>query len=425
VWECNQNPWTCQMRRFPRPEIEDVQEPFCGCRRKYMVSLADAEPEVAAEWHYAKNAGWGPEDFSRSSSVNCWWECPLCMRIYKAPISNRTSTQRSGCPYCASKKICNDNSFSVQYPELAKEWHPTRNGKLKPSQVMRASSKHVWWLCSACQHEWKAAVADRTFLQSGCPACYEARMVYARERPHRSIKPQMVLNSDSKKFSRSWYEKTWHRFKSLAKSHPKLAKQWHPTKNGEWKPEDFSSGSDAIAWWQCKKGPDHKWQAAIYSRTGRNHGCPFCTNRRVSVTNSLLTLYPKVAKEWHPKRNGKLKPADVTAFSNDKVWWQCLLYGDHEWETKISSRTKGSGCPYCSHSKVSSLNCLKEAFPYIAAQLHPTKTAVSKRHKLLPFRQRKSGGSVLKVLIMNGDRLSPIAQVGAPDARLAQANRYR
>jgi very-short-patch-repair endonuclease len=38
---------------------------------------------------------------------------------------------------------------------------------------------------------------------------------------------------------------------------------------------------------------------------------------------SLAFLNPKVAGEWHPTKNGKLRPEDVTPGSGKKVWWQC------------------------------------------------------------------------------------------------------
>jgi len=46
-----------------------------------------------------------------------------------------------GCPYCANKKVCKDNCLQTTNPELAKEWHPTKNGKLTPSAVTAGSGK--------------------------------------------------------------------------------------------------------------------------------------------------------------------------------------------------------------------------------------------------------------------------------------------
>jgi hypothetical protein len=275
--------------------------------------------------------------------------------------------------------------LTVFNAKVAAEWHPARNGKRKVSDVMRASGKSAWWLCSTCQHEWQAAPADRTVSESGCPACYDKRMQYAREHPAERKRGHVVLG-EKKKPSRSWYESGRYTFIPLSKSHPKIAKQWHPTANGTWTPADFAHGSEALAWWKCNKAKDHEWQSPIYSRTGKGrYHCPFCIGKRVAASNSLKTQYPLIAKQWHPTRNGKLKPADVTAHSGKKAWWQCRKAKDHVWETTIGLRANGSKCPFCSRVRPSKDNNLKAIFPKIAAQLHPTKNGDLKAEDIAPY----------------------------------------
>jgi len=359
------------MRKHPIVEIEDMAEPFCGKYRKTTVPLKDAAPEVAIEWLYAKNCGWGPEHVSRASGVRAWWKCSSCQREYKAQINNRT--YGSACPYCASKRVCEDNAFTVFYPEIAKEWHPTKNKKLKVTDVTWGSNKRAWWLCSKCENAWECAISDRTGLESGCPACYEARMEYARLHPSTYETPQLVLSENTEGQSH-WYTKpSSENFVSLYAYNKTLARQWHPTKNGKIGALDIARGSQAIAWWRCKKGPDHEWQAPVYSRTSKNSGCPFCHNFRLSVTNSIAAKAPGLAKEWHPTRNGKLRPDEVIAGGKQKVWWQCKKDKSHEWEAAIANRLNGRKCPDCAHQRVSKDNCLNKDFPYIAAQLHRTK----------------------------------------------------
>ena len=38
-------------------------------------------------------------------------------------------------------------SLADRNPELAKEWHPIKNGDLTPAQVTPGSGKKVWWIC--------------------------------------------------------------------------------------------------------------------------------------------------------------------------------------------------------------------------------------------------------------------------------------
>jgi hypothetical protein len=57
-----------------------------------------------------------------------------------------------------------------QFPEVAAEWHPTRNGERSPSWVTPGSKYRAWWLCSVCGSEWQARVGSRT-RGHGCPSC--------------------------------------------------------------------------------------------------------------------------------------------------------------------------------------------------------------------------------------------------------------
>ena len=200
-------------------------------------------------------------------------------------------------------------SLQIEYHEIAKEWHPIKNGDLKPTDVTFGSGKKVWWKCEK-GHEWISSIANRV-RGKGCPYCAG--------------------------------QKVWSGYNDLATTEPALSLQWHPTKNGALRPTDVTVGSGKKVWWKCEKG--HEWQAAIYSRAS-GYGCPYCSGRlTIEGETDLATKYPEIAKQWHPTKNGDLKPTDVTSGSDIKVWWKCEK--GHEWQALISSR-KQSGCPYCS-----------------------------------------------------------------------------
>ena len=139
-------------------------------------------------------------------------------------------------------------------------------------------------------------------------------------------------------------------------SYPHLVKEWHPTKNGKFTPNDFSYGSNKKVWWLCPK--DHSYDSSIYSRSKRKTGCPFCSGRRVGKDNNLLFLFPDIAKEWHPTKNGDLTPKTITSKSGKKVWWLCSK--KHHWEAVVKNRTQNkTGCPYCSGRKTLNLDLWK------------------------------------------------------------------
>lgn len=134
--------------------------PECNC-------LSVLYPDISDEWHPTKNKS-TPNKFSAGSSKKIWWLCKKG-HSYKASIKHRTKS-KSGCPYCAGKLACKDNSLLL-FPELVKEWHPTKNKK-SPSSYTSGSKKKVWWLCSN-DHTWNAVIHHRTGkAKSGCPLCY-------------------------------------------------------------------------------------------------------------------------------------------------------------------------------------------------------------------------------------------------------------
>jgi len=119
-----------------------------------------------------------------------------------------------------------------------------------------------------------------------------------------------------------------------------LAKEWHPTKNGSLTPKDVSLASNKKIWWMCDKG--HEWETSVNNRS-KDRGCPYCAGVMVCNDNCLQTLNPKLARQWHPTKNGSLTPRDVTPGSEKKIWWRCE--NNHEWQSIVYNRGKGVGCP--------------------------------------------------------------------------------
>ena len=175
-------------------------------------------------------------------------------------------------------------SLAHLFPTLAAQWHAGRNGELTPFEVTRGSHFKVWWKCSKGRdHEWQATVLQRS-QGKGCPFC-------------RGLKVSVT--------------------NSLVRRFPALARQWHPTRNGALRREDVVAGSHRRVWWQCPKGSDHEWEAAVVQRSS-GYGCPFCRGTRVSRTNSLAARFSAVARQWHPTKNGKLRP-DAVVWASDKL----------------------------------------------------------------------------------------------------------
>ena len=66
-------------------------------------------------------------------------------------------------------RVAEDDNLLSNYPDVTRQWHPTKNGDKKPEDFRPGSNKRVWWLCDR-NHEWEATIANRTRPKGrGCP----------------------------------------------------------------------------------------------------------------------------------------------------------------------------------------------------------------------------------------------------------------
>jgi len=104
----------------------------------------------------------------------------------------------------------------------------------------------------------------------------------------------------------------------------KLIDWWHPTLNGDLRPEDVSAGSRLTIWFRHydqKWKQWHEWDSEL-DNINKKENCPICTGKRLVVgINDLATRNPTVAAMWHPTLNGELTPQMVTEHSNKMRYW--------------------------------------------------------------------------------------------------------
>jgi hypothetical protein len=81
--------------------------------------------------------------------------------------------------------------------------------------------------------------------------------------------------------------------------------------------------------------------------------------------------FPTFEQLWHPRKNGNLKPADVAAGSDRRVWWLCKVHPSHEWEQRIVDRiNKNYRCPFCTNRRACPTNSLASQRPDLAQEWH-------------------------------------------------------
>ncbi len=180
--------------------------------------LAEAHPELVKQWHPTKNGVLTPRDVGSCSGRKVWWKCPEGPdHEWTASPDKRTIGQ--GCPFCAGRQLSVTNSLAARFPNLAKEWHPTKNGALTPSDMLAGSATKVWWKCrEGSDHEWLASPDKRGRGCRGCPYCDGKRV--------------SVVNR-------------------LVYLFPGIGAEWHPSKNGSLQAKDFTAYSNKKVWWKC------------------------------------------------------------------------------------------------------------------------------------------------------------------------------
>jgi len=260
--------------------------------------------ELQGQWHEKLNRHLGHVLIKPYSNRKVWWSCDQCPdglpHIWEAAVYNRTYGR--GCPFCSGNAICQHNTLARKAPEVALFWDAKKNHPLSPDQVTVSSNMRAHWKCSACLHEWQAAVMHKARDKSKCPKC---------------AKTNGGRKADG----------TRQKHPTFARAKHALLQQWDHDRNRETGnfPENTKLQSGKFIWWQCHecpKGKVHSWQAPAFSRTLRNKpaGCPCCAGHQLCECNSLETVCSDIAADFDVEKNG-VSAAEVTSSAGTKYSW--------------------------------------------------------------------------------------------------------
>lgn len=174
-----------------------------------------------------------------------------------------------GCPFCKAsdtKHACEeayeeDPTFTRLTPEIASQWHPTKNPKLSLGTISPESRRKVWWLDPVCGHEFVAMPRERDKYQRWrCQEC------------------ETILDS-------------------LAYHYPEIAEEW--AEDNEWSPWQILPNSSKLKetpLWQCREDPSHQWRTSPANRINGS-GCPMC---RTSGKSFIELEYARAAENIWP-----------------------------------------------------------------------------------------------------------------------------
>lgn len=127
----------------------------------------------------------------------------------------------------------------LTHPELAAQWHPTMNGRLRPEHRTAGSRDEAYWLCTE-GHHFQERIERRV------------RGYKCKVRSHRG---GVVTGVND-----------------LSTTHAQLMSEWHPCLNLPADPSRLSAGTEP-RWWLCYN--KHKTTQNVPNRL-ESKGCTEC-----------------------------------------------------------------------------------------------------------------------------------------------------
>ena len=228
---------------------------------------------------------------------------------------------------------------SIASLEISKYWS-SKNGNIKPIDVLKSSGKKYWFDCHLCGHEFEIILSTIT-RGCWCPYCVNQKLC---------VKNDCVMC-----------------FKKSFASHEK--QDFWSSKNENIKPRDVFRGSGKKYLFDCHLC-GHEFESVL-GNISRGAWCGFCANKILCDNIDCKTCYKKSFASheknifWSSK-NGNIKPRDVFKSSNKKYLFDCNLCG-HKFESVLGNITNGENwCGFCSNRLLCESNdckmCLDKSF---------------------------------------------------------------
>ncbi|MEH7114604.1 zinc-ribbon domain-containing protein [Neobacillus niacini] len=268
-------------------------------------------------------------------------------------------------------------SFKSVYPALAKQWHPIRNGFLKPSDITPHYNTCVWWICNS-GHEYLMSPNKRA-CGRGCSKCakhisiieYCLYLCILKSYPETIIQLKLKdkwkvdifvkeINTCVEYDGFRWHINQIIRDIEKNKVLNDLGFKIVRLRELGLLPLISSKDSKQIVVKRSRniQGFNQIRKNVIEICKKLNKSIKMSIQLHFTMDDYLTALEEihvkpkknsivgtKLAEEWNYEKNGDLKPSNFTAGSHSEVFWRCKSKG-HEWSAVIYSRKK-NGCPYC------------------------------------------------------------------------------
>ncbi len=142
---------------------------------------------------------------------------------------------------------------------------------------------------------------------------------------------------------------------SLKIKYPEIASEWHPTLNGDIKPEQISFGSARMVWWLCKLC-NHSYTSSPNTRTNMNAGCPYCKNKKLCDSEECELCFEKSfashekVKYWSSKN--KENPRYLFKYTNKLLFYFNCEECKSELTISLNNVSSGKWCRKCGYKSM-------------------------------------------------------------------------
>ena len=403
--------WKCQKGHSWQTSVSKRSSgqncPFCSGKKawKGYNDLSTTNPEIISEWDFDKNEI-TPYECRPMSNKKVWWICNQG-HSWNAVIAKRVSGEK--CPVCQGKQILSGfNDLATTHRSLVMEWDYEKNIGITPEDISKGSEEKVWWKCKR-NHNWKAAVYSRV-SGVGCPHCAkEIQSSFPEKAIYFYIKrifPDAIANYRSDEL-RSFELDIF--IPSLRIGIEYDGERWHRNAEKDLHKNQLCDEMNIVLFRVreplCPALLDNRSICVVREskRTGLDktiNNLLAEINKTVNIEcsididlekdgasilellnstekeNNIQFMNLKIVNEWDYKKNGTLLPDMVTPGSDKKVWWICNQ--GHSYQSSISSRTRGRGCPICSGKKVlQGYNDFESNFTELAQEWDYEKNSIS------------------------------------------------
>ncbi|MFJ3490609.1 zinc-ribbon domain-containing protein [Leifsonia aquatica] len=242
--------WRCRVGHRYWATVNNRVNGHTGCRYCFgyvlpgVNDLSTTHPHIALELNDPRKDAL---HVTASAEDTLEWRCTVG-HDYRMRVVERT--RRTMCPTCEREKNIAGRNLTATHPEVARHWHPDRNGTRLPEHYTHGSGAEVWWACDrGPDHAHKMRIERKT-AGIGCPACSSRRLI-----------PGVT---------------------DLATREPIMAREYHPHLNGALEPNEVFP-SDTKFHWLCLEAGHHTHQTVQHRRQSR--GCIECEpEKRILVT---------------------------------------------------------------------------------------------------------------------------------------------